>query len=72
MNGSTNVSIPLRILTGDINCNGAVNAPDVALAKADSGQQSNATNFRFDVNADGSINATDVALVKSQSGSILP
>ncbi len=71
VNGSTNVMIPMRVLMGDVNGNGAVNATDVTLTKASSGQASDATNFRADVNANGGINATDVALVKAQSGSVL-
>lgn len=72
VNGSTNVTIPMSVLVGDVNGNGAVNASDVGLTKSSSGQPSNATNFRADVNANGSINATDVALVKALAGTGLP
>jgi hypothetical protein len=72
VNGSTNVTIPMRVLLGDANGNAAVNASDVALVKARSGQPVDPTTFRSDVNADGSINATDVALVKASSGTGLP
>ena len=72
VNGVTNVVIPMSLLTGDVNGNGAVNASDVALTKSRIGQSVNATNFRADVNAGGSINATDVAIVKSHIGTGLP
>ena len=72
VNGSTDVTIPMDVLVGDVNGNAAVNASDVALIKAHSGQPVNPTTFRSDVTADGSINATDVALVKASSGTGLP
>ena len=72
VNGSTNVTIPMGVLIGDVNGNGAVNASDVALTKSRSGQPVAAATFRSDVNADGSINAADVSLVKSLAGTGLP
>jgi hypothetical protein len=72
VNGSTNVTIPMSLLIGDVNGNGAVNASDVSLTKSRLGQSLDATNFRSDVNANGSINATDVSLVKSTVGTGLP
>jgi hypothetical protein len=72
VNGSTSVTIPMSVLIGDVNGNGAVNAADVALIKAHSGQPVDATAFRSDVTADGNINATDVALAKSLAGTVLP
>jgi N-acetylneuraminic acid mutarotase len=72
VNGSTNVTIPMRVLIGDVNGNGTVNASDVALTKSRIGQPVNPTIFRSDVNANGSINATDVSLVKSLVGTGLP
>jgi hypothetical protein len=72
VNGSTNFTIPMSVLIGDVNGNGAVNAPDVALSKSRSGQPVAAATFRSDVNANGSINAADVSLVKSSAGTGLP
>ncbi len=66
------VTVPMGVLIGDTNANGAVNAGDVAQTKSQSGQAVTAANFREDVNANGSINAGDVALVKSKSGTALP
>ena len=72
VNGSNNVTIPMRILVGDVNGNGAVSASDISLVKASAGQPVDANNFRADVNPNGSINATDVSLVKSRAGTALP
>jgi hypothetical protein len=72
VNGSTNVTIPMRILIGDVNSNGTVNASDVTLTKVRVGQTINAMNFRADVNCGGAINAGDVSLVKSRVGTALP
>ena len=72
VNGSTNLTIPMRVLVGDTNGNGTVNATDVSLIKARSGQAVDATTLRADVTADGNINATDISLVKSLSGTSLP
>ena len=72
VNGSSNVTIPMRVLIGDVNGNGAVNASDVALTKSRIGHPVDATNFKADVSANGLINATDVSLVKSLVGTGLP
>ena len=72
VNGSTNVVIPMSMLLGDVNGNGAVNASDVALTKSRIGQPVGAANFKSDVNTTGSINASDVSLVKSLVGTGLP
>jgi hypothetical protein len=67
-----NVVIPMSLLLGDTTASGAVNSSDVGEAKANSGQTTNAANFRTDVNVNGAINSTDVSLIKSQSGTSLP
>jgi FtsP/CotA-like multicopper oxidase with cupredoxin domain len=67
-----NVVIPMSILIGDTNWNGAVNASDVAQTKSQAGQVITTSNFREDVNGNGVINASDVALVKSRTGTSLP
>src|ERR1700726_2347065 len=68
VNGSTNVTIPMSVLIGDVNGNGAVNASDVGLTKSQSGRAVTAANFREDVNTNGAINAADLGLVKSRAG----
>src|SRR5205823_13435511 len=65
VNGSTNITIPMHVLIGDVNDNGAVNASDVALTKSRIGQPVAAATFRSDVNANGSINSGDVAIIKA-------
>jgi hypothetical protein len=72
VNGSTNLVIPMSILVGDLNGNGAVNASDISLVKDRLGQPIDATNFRSDVNANGAINASDVSFVKASVGTGLP
>ncbi len=72
VNGSTDVTIPMRVLLGDVNGNGAVNATDIGLVKASSGQPVSATNFRADVDANGNITASDISLVKAFSGTGIP
>ena len=72
VNGSTNVTIAMGVLIGDVNGNGAVNASDVALSKSRSGQPVDPITFRSDVSAEGNINPSDVALVKSLAGTGLP
>ena len=72
VNGSTDVTIPMSILVGDVNGNGSVNASDVAAAKSRIGQPVDGMNFRSDVNTNGVINASDIAIVKSVVGSGLP
>ena len=52
--------------------NSSVGAADIGFVKANSGQTTNATNFRADVAVNGTINAGDVGLVKSKSGNSLP
>ena len=64
--------VSVSFLEGDTNGNGAVNATDVGMTKAQSGQAVSGANFRTDVNANGAINATDIGQVKAQSGNFLP
>ena len=72
--GTTTGDLPIRmrVLIGDTNGNGSVNASDVTQTKAQAGQAITSSNFREDVNGNGVINASDVALVKSKSGTSLP
>ena len=72
VNRSGNVTIPMSILIGDANGNGAVNATDVALTKSKIGSPVDGTTFRVDLNTNGAINATDTGLVKSHLGTALP
>ena len=65
-------TVAMKILLGDVNSSGMVNATDVAQVKSRIGQPVDTTNFRSDVNANGSINATDVSNIKSNIGTGLP
>jgi RHS repeat-associated protein len=64
--------IPMRILVGDVNGDGTVNASDRAIVSSKFGLTVDATNFRCDVNASGGINATDRSIVSLYSGTALP
>ncbi|HYK23500.1 MAG TPA: plastocyanin/azurin family copper-binding protein [Candidatus Acidoferrum sp.] len=64
--------VSMRVLIGDTNANGTVNAADVSQTKAQLGQGVTGTNFRTDVNANGVINSADVAIVKSHLGEGVP
>lgn len=68
VNGAHNLVIPMTLLVGDIEGNGAVDISDVGEAKARIGQIVDATNFRSDVNADGAIDPEDILLVTASSG----
>ena len=72
VNGSTNVTIPMGVLIGDVNGNAVVNASDVSLTKSQAGVPVSGSNFREDVTANGTISATDVAQVKANVGTSLP
>lgn len=64
--------VSMRLLIGDTNGNGIVNASDISQTKGQLGQIVGAGNFRNDCNANGTINSSDAALVKSHSGEALP
>ncbi len=69
---SGDITIPMGILLGDSVASGSVNSTDVGQAKMNSGQTTNAGNFRTDVTVNGVINSSDVGLIKPQSGTMLP
>ena len=69
---TNDVNVPMRVLLGDTNGNGSVNASDVSQTKAQVGQAVTGSNFRTDANANGIINGSDVSIVKSQIGASIP
>jgi hypothetical protein len=69
---ATDFNIPMSILIGDTNGNGAVNASDVSQTDSRVGQQIDATNFRSDVDTSGYIDAADIAVIKAKLGTGLP
>jgi hypothetical protein len=64
-----NTSTVLKILEGDFNDDGAVNASDLALVN---GARSAAYNILADINGDGIINIADVTAVRAQNGQTNP
>ena len=72
VNGSTNVTIPMRVLPGDVNGDAVVNSGDATVTRARSGQNATPANFRADVNADGTINVGDASIVRARSGQFVP
>jgi hypothetical protein len=71
VNTSLTASAPIGFLVGDVNSTRAVNASDIAGAKAQSGVSVSALNFRSDVNASGAIGSTDISAVKARAGLVL-
>ena len=63
------LTIPFRILQGDVNADGTAAAGDIFLTKLRASQTTNGSNFRSDINCDGSIAAGDVFLVKAAAAS---
>ena len=71
-NSTGDVAVQMGVLLGDTNGSGSVNAGDIAQTKSESGQTTDAFNFRSDVTVSGSINAADISLVKSKTGTGCP
>ena len=69
LNSGAGVSQLLRVLWGDFNDDGVVNAQDLTLVN-------NATraayNIFADLNGDGAVNSADVLIVRSRNGTTLP
>jgi hypothetical protein len=65
---TNDVGAAMKLLMGDTNANGVINASDVSQTKAQVGHNVMNTNFRTDLTANGTITASDVAMVKSLSG----
>ncbi|MEP6974205.1 MAG: YCF48-related protein [Spartobacteria bacterium] len=70
-NTLASASVPMSLLLGDVNGDGAVDNADSHEVKLDRGQTTDSTNFRADVKANGRIDGIDFALVKSQLGTTL-
>jgi hypothetical protein len=64
--------LSVRLLTGDTNADGFVNAGDALQTRNRSGQATDVSNFRSDVNTDGAVNSGDTLVVRSRSGDFLP
>jgi hypothetical protein len=75
VNNGTNfndVSVQMRLLAGDTNGSGSVNASDISQTKSRAGQEVSQATFRSDVVANGAITSSDIAFVKSRSGTTTP
>jgi hypothetical protein len=72
-NGSTsgNVSARMGTLLGDRNGDRTVNVSDAVQTRNQSGQATDASNFRSDMNTDGVVNIGDTTIVRSRSGAFL-
>jgi hypothetical protein len=68
---TNDVSVAMKLLMGDTNANGVVNASDVSQSKAQVGHTVMNANFRIDATANGTITASDVAMIKSRSGAAI-
>jgi hypothetical protein len=64
--------LKVKILSGDVNANSAVNALDGALIASAYGKPLATNNFRYDVDASGSINSQDNVLTGKRSGNSQP
>jgi hypothetical protein len=69
---TSNVSIPLRVLVGDVTGNGSVTTSDIGQVKAHSGQLLGPGTFRSDSTVNGSITTSDLGMVKAAAGTQLP
>jgi acid phosphatase len=69
---TSDVSIPMSILIGDVNASGLVDGNDVSAVQADTRQTANSTNFRLDANTSGLIDGNDVSLVQRNTRTSLP
>jgi hypothetical protein len=66
------VRIPMGILSGDVNGNGAVSGTDVSQVKAAGAVGTvSQSSFRSDVNANGAVTTSDIGTVKARSGNTL-
>ncbi|MFZ1972035.1 MAG: dockerin type I repeat-containing protein [Candidatus Acidiferrales bacterium] len=69
LNAGTNFTQNFKVLWGDFNDDGAVDASDAVLVNA---ARSSAYNIFADVNGDGVVNATDVNVVRTRIGTSQP
>ena len=67
-NHSSLVPVQMRVLIGDTNGDGSVNAGDSTQTRNRAGELTSQGNFRSDVNTDGTINSGDAFIVRSKSG----
>lgn len=69
---TSNVSVSMGVLAGDVTPDGVVNSSDVNFVRGKNGQTTNSSNFRADVDIDGVINGADASFVGNRTGDRLP
>jgi hypothetical protein len=70
--GSSNVSVPMGVLLGDVNASHRVDAADVSSVRQQTLQTITTANFRNDINASGRIDAADVSIARQQTLTSIP
>jgi hypothetical protein len=69
---TTNLTIPMSILVGDVNASRQVDGNDVSAVQSQTRQPVSSNNFREDVNANGLIDGNDVSLTQANTRTSLP
>ncbi|MDD5200289.1 MAG: dockerin type I domain-containing protein [Terrimicrobiaceae bacterium] len=70
----TSTAVKMRVLQGDVNGDGAVNAADLTGVRNSYGKSSGQVGFdpAADLNADGAVNAADITFIRSNYGLQVP
>ncbi|MEO7725058.1 MAG: dockerin type I domain-containing protein [Chthoniobacterales bacterium] len=71
-NSLATAAVTVGLLLGDVDGDGTVTTTDFSLTKTESGQTTDATNFREDLNMNGKIDRSDAKSVRQQIGTSLP
>ena len=69
---TTNVTIPMSVLLGDVDASRRVDSSDVFQVRQQNLQTVNSSNFRDDVDVSGRIDSTDVYVTRQQNLTSLP
>jgi hypothetical protein len=69
---TSDLTIPMSILLGDVNGSGRVDAADVSSVRQQTLQPVSTSNFRNDINFSGRIDAADVSVARQQTLTSLP
>jgi len=72
VNGSTNTSVAVGFLVGDVIGSRTIGDAQVTALKGVAGQPVTGSNFLFDLNLSGRIGAAEIAAVKARNGKTLP
>jgi hypothetical protein len=70
LGGGASGSLQIRVLNGDVDKNGNVNAADITAIKPNLGLPVTPARANFDVDCNGSINAADITYVKPRLGGV--